>query len=189
MTVDHVVLPVILIGPVNAGKSTLAPLLAERLGADHVSLDDVCWRYLEDAGYDAEIARECFKRAGQAGALEYTIQFYPSAIERVIAEYPDRVIELGAGHSVYDDSEKRAAVKGILSAHPNVVLILPAADPDESIRILNARESNPHPDIVAMNEHFVRSPSNSELATITIYTQGCTPAQSCEGIVSRLMRV
>jgi adenylate kinase family enzyme len=179
-------MPIVLIGPVNAGKSTLAALLADRLGVPHVSLDDVCWVYFEQAGYDRAIARRYFERGGQAGALEYMIQFYPAAVECIVAEHPGSVIELGAGHTVYDDAEQLSYVKRALSSCSNVVLLLPSPDPEESLRILTARESNPHPEILAMNERFVRNPSNGELATMTVYTEGRTPEETCEEIVSRL---
>ena len=185
--VSRVTLPVILIGPVNAGKSTIAVLLAERLGVNRASLDEVCWEYFEqDAGYDEAVARRHFECGGQTRALEYVLQFYPAAVERIVAEYPQSVIELGAGHSVYDDPNQLERVKEILSLYPNVVLLLPSPDPDESLDILNARQSNPYPEIVEMNEHFVRHRSNYELATIRVYTKGKTPDETCEDIVSRL---
>ena len=109
MASTRVRLPVILIGPVNAGKSTIAPLLAERLAVEIASLDEVCWDYFDqNAGYDQEIARRLFQSGGQEQALEYVAQFYPAAVERVVAEYPKSVIELGAGHTVYDDPEQLA---------------------------------------------------------------------------------
>lgn len=132
-------LPVILIGPVNAGKSTIAPPLAARLGVGQVSLDEVCWGYFQEAGYDESVARQHFKRGGQDGALEYVSQFYPSAVERIVVEHPRSVIELGAGHSVYDDPDQLVRVKTSLAPYPNVVLLLPSPDTDESIAILNAR--------------------------------------------------
>jgi len=185
--IDRVTLPVILIGPVNAGKSTIAGLLAERLRMDRASLDELCWDYFtQDADYDEALAQEHFERGGQACALEYVIQFYPGAVERVVAEYPKSVIELGAGHSVYDDPNQLAQVKETLSPYPNVVLLLPSPNPDESLDILNARQSNPYPEIVEMNEHFVRHRSNYELATIRVYTKGKTPDETCEDTVSRL---
>ncbi|HLJ69132.1 MAG TPA: shikimate kinase [Chloroflexota bacterium] len=187
MQASTVQLPVILIGPVNAGKSTLAPLLAEALGVDHVSLDDLSWGYLQEAGYEEEVAREHFERGGQAGALDYIVQFYPSAVERIVEEYSRSVIELGAGHTVYDDPTDLARVKAALAPHPNVVLLLPSPDLGKSIRILNARQGNPHPEIVQMNARFVRHPSNHELATITVYTSDRTPEATCREILTRLV--
>lgn len=184
--ISGVTLPVVLIGPVNAGKSTIAVLLAQRLHVSCASLDELCWSYFEQAGYDEAVARRHFERGGQAGALEYVGYFYPGAVERIVTEHPQSVIELGAGHTVYDDSAQFARVKRVLAPYPNVVLLLPSPDPGESIQILSARESNPHPEIVEMNEHFVRHHSNHDLARITVYTKGKSPDETCEDIVSQL---
>jgi 2-phosphoglycerate kinase len=40
-----VIPPVVLIGPVSVGKSTVAGLLADRMGWPHVSMDAVCAGY------------------------------------------------------------------------------------------------------------------------------------------------
>ena len=45
-------LPVVLIGPVGVGKSTIAGLLAARMGWPQVSMDAVC------AGYYAEVSAD-----------------------------------------------------------------------------------------------------------------------------------
>jgi hypothetical protein len=183
----QVSLPVVLIGPVNAGKSTIAPMLAALLGVEHVGLDEVCWEYFEqDPGYDEGVARQHFLRGGQPGALAYMVRFYPGAVARVVREHPRSVIELGAGHSVYEDPEYLARVKEILAPCRNVILLLPSPDPETSLQILNARQSNPHPDVLEMNARFVRHPSNQELATMTVYTEGKTPEETCQEIMARL---
>lgn len=179
-------LPVVLIGPINAGKSTIAALLAERLDVPHCSLDDLSWGYFDDAGYDKEAARKHFERGGQAAAREYMVQFYAGAVERVLAEHTESVIDFGAGHTVHDDEEGAARMARALAPHPNVVLLLPSPDPAESIRILKERQSNPFPEIVALNEQFVRHPSYRELATVVVYTKERTPEETCEEILSRL---
>ena len=51
----HRCLEIILIGPVCTGKSTLAPLLADRLEVPQVSLDQISLTYLEELG-DGEAA-------------------------------------------------------------------------------------------------------------------------------------
>lgn len=40
-----VIPPVVVIGPVSVGKSTIGGLLADRLGWPHVSMDAVCAAY------------------------------------------------------------------------------------------------------------------------------------------------
>jgi shikimate kinase len=181
-------LPIVLIGPVNAGKSTIGELLAARLGVGRATLDELCWGYFEeDAGYDPAMAREQFERGGQAGALEYMVQFYSAAVERVLAEHPESVIDLGAGHTVHDNPHLLARTRQVMAPHPNVVLLLPSPDPDESLRILHERQSNPHPEAVTMNEQFVRNPSNRQLAKIIIYTNDNSPEETCQEIVDRLV--
>jgi shikimate kinase len=43
---------IILIGPVNAGKSTIAALFSQRLGWRCCPLDDNCWQHYQEQGYD-----------------------------------------------------------------------------------------------------------------------------------------
>ena len=49
--------PILFIGPVRAGKSTLARLVAARLKLTHVSLDDIRWQYYREIGYDDDLAK------------------------------------------------------------------------------------------------------------------------------------
>jgi adenylate kinase family enzyme len=67
---------VLLIGPINTGKSTLARLLAERLGRPHVSLDSVRWEYYRelaahvaytDGKTPVETADEVWRALGRLG--------------------------------------------------------------------------------------------------------------------------
>jgi shikimate kinase len=183
----RVSLPVVLIGPVNAGKSTIAEPLAQRLGVSCSSLDRVCWGYYRDQGCDTALAREIFEREGHTAFRTYIVPFYPLAVERVLREYPHSVIDLGAGHTVFDNPDLFTEVRRALAPHPNIVLLLPSPDPDESIRILSERRSNPMPEVVALNEYFVRHHSNSSLAKIIVYTKGKTPEETCDEIVERLV--
>jgi len=164
----------------------MSVLLAKMLGVEQVSLDDLCWEYFDQAGYEPEVARKHFERGGQAGALEYMVQFYPGAVERIVAEHPRSVIELGAGHTVYDRRDQLDRMKRALACCPNIILLLPSLDPDEALAILQARESNPHPEILALNERFVRHHSNRELATIEVYTKDRTPDETCAEIMAQL---
>ena len=107
-------------------------------------------------------------------------------MERVLAEYQNCVIDFGAGHSVYDSKELFGRAKAALEPHPNVILILPSPDADESIEILNERTK----DLTGSfgqgfnwNEYFVRHSSNYELAKFTAYTKGKTPDETCDQII------
>lgn len=182
----RITFPVVLIGPVNAGKSTIADMVAKHLRVGRGDLDVLCWDYFEQAGYDPAIAREHYERDGRTGKLKYMGQFYAEAVERILAEYRDCVIDLGAGHTVYDNLDQRARVKRAFAPHPNVVLLMPSSDLDESIRILGERQGHPDPDAVARNNHFVRSNSNLELAKLTLYTKDKTPNETCGEVLACL---
>ena len=94
---------VVLIGPLGAGKTTVAALLGQALGLPVVALDDVRWNYYAEVGYDADEAAMREAREGFIAKYQYWKPFEIHAVERVLAEHSDCVIEFGAGHSVYED--------------------------------------------------------------------------------------
>ena len=89
-----------------------------------------------------------------------------------------------AGHSVYDDPALSARVKRALAPFSHVVLLLPSPDEDISICILAERSPDEDSDVIGMNDYFVRHPSNAELATHTVYTEGKTPEEIRDEILS-----
>jgi shikimate kinase len=178
---------VILIGPIGAGKSTIADLLARKLNLPQVSMDDVRFDYYQEIGYDADFANR--KRAGEGlwGVLPYWKPFEAYAVERLLASHRNCVIDFGAGHSVYEDEVLFARVQNALSSYQNVCLLLPSLDPDESITILNEREPWLRETSPNINEHFVKHPSNYALAKFIIYTKGKTPDETCDEIARRIV--
>src|SRR5947209_4011845 len=95
---------IILIGPIRAGKSTIANLLSERLKLPRYSLDDLFLQYFEEIGFDHNNAKQIHEREGFAGLYKYWKPFEIYALERILSDYPDKcVIDLGGGHSVYED--------------------------------------------------------------------------------------
>jgi hypothetical protein len=185
---------IILIGPIRAGKSVIAELLAARLNMPHISLDDERWKYYAEIGYDeAEASRIAKTDDGVIGILEYWKPFEAHSVERVLADHPGSVIDFGAGHSVYDDAALFARVQKALAPYPNVILLLPSPDLDDSARILNERFTEllasevgeVDPRLLEVNAQFVRHPSNFALAKMIIYTNNKTPDQTCAEILSQ----
>ncbi|NUM49250.1 MAG: shikimate kinase [Anaerolineales bacterium] len=173
----------ILIGPIGTGKSTLGELLAKKLGLAQISMDDVRFDYYQEIGYDPALAEEKRKTNGIWGVYPYWKPFEAHAVERLLADHQACVFDLGAGHSVYEDPALFARVQKALVPYPNVILLLPSPDKDESIEILNEREPflrNTTPNI---NAHFIHHPSNETLAKIIIYTKNKTPEETCEEIL------
>jgi hypothetical protein len=183
---------IILIGPMRVGKSTLGTLIAEKLSVPQVSLDDVGGRYFDEIGFDADMARQLEKN-DLLTLLKYLWPFYPHVVERVLGEHHDCVIDLGAGHTVYEDASAFARVQQALAPYCNVLLILPSLDPDRSAAILRERTA----DLVwlqeirerhgfDMNEHFLRHPSNYRLAKLIVYTEGKSPEETRDEILERV---
>ena len=174
----------IFIGPVGTGKTTVGELLAEELECPQHSIDEFRWSYYSEIGYDAKQAQELVENHGFAALAEYWKPFEAHAVERLLADYSDCVFDLGAGHSVYDDPALSERVKRTLEPFSHVVLLLPSPNEDISIRILAERNPDEDPDVIGMNDYFVRHPSNTELATHTVYTEGKTPEEVRDEILS-----
>lgn len=182
---------VILIGPMSAGKSTIAPLLAEAFDLERVEMDTLRWAYYDEIGYDRALESRIAQQEGWPGLLCYWKPFEAHAVERAVSEHRNCVLDFGAGHSVYEDQELFQRVRRALAPFRYVVLLLPSPDLDRSVQIVNARFSQEmeaigqeaDPKLLEMNKFFVRHPSNQQLATRVVYTLEHTPEQTCEEIV------
>jgi hypothetical protein len=178
---SRMVFKVILIGPIRAGKSTVGRRLAERLNLPLRSLDIIFDSYLDEIGYDREHAAG-LKTQGFYELTKYWKPFEPYGVERLMSEPGDAIVDLGGGHSVYEDEALFARVKKALAPFPNVILIMPSPDPDESISILNERTGGYVSNGFDFHDNFVRSHCNYELAKHTVYTKGKTPEETCAEI-------
>ncbi|MBE2182182.1 MAG: shikimate kinase [Anaerolineae bacterium] len=185
---------IVLIGPVCAGKSTVGKVLAEQLGIPQVELDELRWDYYKEIGYDTVMAKEIADTEGMIALLRYWKPYEAYAVERVIATHSNCVIDFGAGHSVYEDDALFERVQAALAPNPYVVLIMPSPDLEASIAILNARfeqllqheVGTVSPELLSLNEHFVKHPSNHKLGKIVVYTQGKTPEETAREIIEKL---
>jgi hypothetical protein len=114
------------------------------------------------------------------GLIDYWKPFEAHAVERALEEYNNCVMDFGAGHSVYEDQELFERVEKALKPHKYVFLILPSPDSDRSVEVVNQRFSEllinevgkTDNELLALNEHFVRHPSNGLLAKMTFFTEG-----------------
>lgn len=189
-------LTIILIGPMWAGKSTIGQLLAEKLALPNYPMDELRWKYYQEMGYDKEKAAEISKAEGMAGIMRYWKPFEAYAVERILADHSQGVIDFGAGHSVYEDEALLARVQQALAPYPYVILLLPSPNLDESVSILHERArqlaeeygETLSADILASNEYFIRHPANHTLAKIVVYTKDKTPEETCAEIVLALSK-
>lgn len=186
---------IILIGPLGAGKTTVGRLLAERLNVPFCSVDAVRASYYARVGYDASLAAEIAASSqGMWQLLRYSKPFEARMVALIVAERRG-IIDFGASNSVYEDPALFARVESALAPFPNVILLLPSPDPQESAAILQQRlihmlttAGTPYSDeLFALNRHFVEHPSNGRLAKRIVYTADRTPAAICADILERLV--
>jgi len=178
---------IVLIGPVRTGKSTLGRLLAEKLGLPQVSLDIVRLKYYKEIGFDEALAAEVRQKGGFLAFMYYRELFSAHAIERMLAEHSGCVFDFGAG--ILESGEMFRRVQAALAGYPNVVLVLPSPDLEESLRILAERDPNPPRDLsFDILRHFLTHHTYYDLAKITVYTQGKSPLETCEEILRRVNR-
>jgi hypothetical protein len=89
------------------------------------------------------------------------------------------VIDLGGGHTVSDNPTRFARVQDALAPYPNVILLLPSPDPEESVRVLRTRRRTDYLDYV------VRHPCNYALAKHIVYTEGKSLEQIRDEVLER----
>ena len=182
---------IVLIGPMSVGKSTVAKLLSSKLSIPRYELDDVRQRFYTEIGYSERLASKIVGDEGMQGLIRYWKPFEAYAVERAIEEFENCIVDFGAGHSVYEDPELFSRVEEALRPIKHVILILPSPNLDRSVEIVNERFSDflvnevgkVDSELLRLNEHFVRHPSNSKLAKKTIYTEGNTIEQTCDAVI------
>ncbi len=178
-------LPVILLGPDHAGKTTVGKVLSERLGLPLRHLWELRDEYRQQLGYQEEEAEKAWAEGRHDAVYHYFQRFEAHAVQRAVKELPDSILELGPPQSVYDDPTLLEEVRAALEPYASVVLILPTPDVDESVRILRDRGEVVF-EGMEVNEHFIRHPSNVQLAKKVVYTEGRTPEETCEDIFNVL---
>jgi len=185
--------PVILMGPIGAGKTTIGRLLADSLNLPLCSVDDVRSHYYEKLGYDKSLASTiASSEGGVRGVLRYSEPFDAQMIKLLLAEIQQGIIDLGASNSVYDNKDLLTGVEDVLAPYPNSILLLPSADRKESAEILKNRLTRLlteagrsfTDELFDLNNYFIQHPSNYRLAKRIIFTKNKTP----ENIRDEIMR-
>jgi hypothetical protein len=179
----------ILIGPTGVGKTTVAALLGPRLGVPVVSLDRIRFGYYRELNYDeAQAAR--LRRESFESLIRYWQPFDAHAVVRALGEHRGCVFDFGAIHSVYDDPAHFQKVAAALAPYPNVVLLLPSDDAEESVRILHDRGKEPGMDETTLEmwrriiRRFVSNDSNRRLAKRVVLTRSLGPEQVADRVLA-----
>lgn len=152
-----------------------------------VSQDQVRWKYYREIGYDEDLARIIRQQGGFLALVLYWQQFVAYAVERMLSDYQNCVIDFGAGGCIVENDEGFARIQRALAPYPNVILLLPSADLEESVEILAERDPHPPKDLkFDFTQHYFARGLYSKLAKHTVYTKGKSPTESCEEI-SRIL--
>ena len=176
---------IILIGAMGAGKSTIGRLLAQKLDLPQVSMDRLRWDYYAEVGWSKEKQKQIAENQGFAGVYHYWKQYDLYAVERLLDEHHNCVIDFGAGHSIYEESEDLERACELLAPYTNVILLLPSPDLNESVEILRQRNQLIINGMEA-NKLTITHPSNWKLATHVVYTERQTPLETRDEILKHL---
>jgi hypothetical protein len=178
----------ILIGPMGAGKGTAGRLLAAALDRPYRSLDELSAPFYAEAGYDEGTERRIAASEGLLAALRYREPFNLHAMERSLAVYPDSILDFGAGHAIYDDPGRLERARRLLAPYPHVVLLLPAQDEDEAVRLLHARRPLPTGVGFDLHRYAVAHPAPRALAKWVVYTGGKGPQETRDEVLALISR-
>ena len=182
---------IIIIGPVGVGKTTQGQLVAKVLNKRSLSLDSIATEYYKASGFSQSHFEEAKKEVGYLKAYQ---QWWPSlayAAQKVVKDYPDCVIDFGAGHSHYEDELLFKKVKKTITLNSIIILLLPCADLERSVTLLRQRSIQERKrdwihDGYDFIEHWVKDYCNHDLATATIFTEDKTAEQTRDDILKAI---
>ncbi|BAY85339.1 shikimate kinase [Calothrix parasitica NIES-267] len=178
-------LPIVLIGSSNTYKTSVGKLIAEQLDLPFISLADISEQYYLKIGFSKTQQEQAWEENGADGFYRYIQPFNAYAIEKVVSEHQESVIEFAPEESVYDNDQLLEKIERILQPLTHVILLLYSSDIEESLRVIE--ESNTAiVNGMPINEHFVRYHSNHDLANYVVYTKDKTPEQTCEDVLSKV---
>lgn len=167
---------ILLIGPMWAGKTTIANIISTTLNMPRISLDN---REQLNEFYSNEKSFNNFK----------DFEFYLTGSVLTTLTEPS-VIDFGAGHSVYEDPVMFYEMSKLINKFTNVVYMIPSENKEESIQILNnrilQRNKNLSSQTLKDNRHFISMSCNEQLATIIQYTKDKTPEQISKEIFDKI---
>jgi shikimate kinase len=175
----------ILIGPVGVGKTTTSKLLAERLGVPRVSMDEVLFKYMAEAGFDENHWKHVMEKLGRTAGYRYLKVFGAYGVKRILEEHKDCVFDFGGGGVIGDFPDEFERIKQLLGEFENVVFLIPSENKADSLKFLYERLKIQTTGWTIL-EHLVYHPSHDELAKHKVFVAGRTPEEVCELILDRI---
>ena len=183
-------LPIVIIGPMCSGKTSVAKVLAKTLTLPRYPLDSLRWYYYLKFGLD--LSEDDVKKQGNfEDLLKFRKSYDLLVVEHALKEFRNGILEFGASHSYWEENGRLNKAKTLLSETRNIFLLLPTSNPKVNVSILNNRLAfrNKLPDLrilQSVNRKMIIGKSNFELAKHIIYTEGMSPDQIAETITLKL---
>ncbi len=174
---------IIIIGPIRTGKSTICKELSEKLKKTHVDMDEQRQLMYPEMGYSEEIAEKEYDLNGIKGWYLYQKPFELKAVKTIISNNNNAVIEFGGGQSVYEDENQVKEFIQLMQKEKHVFLLMPCNDNQKSIEILDKRIGDEEAEKI-LNRIFINSFTNKKVAKYIVYTNGKTPNETIEEIIS-----
>ncbi len=175
--------PIILIGPIGAGKTTVGKLLADKLSLPFYSLDEEARQYTEPLGYSDDQYDRIKKEKDLPAAYEYARDFFDEAVVQFLKTHDAGVFDFGGGHPVVPDPLKRQRIHKALEPYNQIFLLMPTPHVEESLGILRERNELAE-DEFDFNSLYFKERTFWDIAKHIVYTQGKTPEQTAAEIVT-----
>lgn len=171
------------------GKSSVGNEIAKATCIARIPMDRVRWYYYFRNGFSQEIDSSLDSFMDR---MAYGKPFEVEAVKNILIDFPDSIIDFGAGHSHFPDEAQFQLVQNLLSTVQNIFLLLPSEDKETSIRICNERLINREgkdldKEKLEANRWFIEHPSNFLLGKQVIYTENETPEETA-GRIIRLLK-
>lgn len=177
---------IILIGPEGAGKTTIGKIIAETLSKELYSLDRHRDELYAPYGYDREYGQKIYKEHGTFAFLAYwkpfefqTVQHILQNANKQVGSFYGKILDFGAGHSVYENPEQLHIIAELMKPYRNVILVLPCDDVAEAVEITEARRGHQ----LEYNKLFMEHESNRRLAKHVVYTKDRTPEECAQAVL------
>ena len=132
-------LPIILIGPMYAGKSSIASALSKKLQIPEVPLDYIAGYYYVKQGIDLLALANIMKSQNFKDYVDFMRAYELNAAVQVATEFQEGIISFGGGHSYFTDQEQLQKLLAIKELSPNIFLLLPSEDENISQKVLDGR--------------------------------------------------
>lgn len=166
---------IVLIGPLGVGKSTIAELVSTSREQPRCCFDELKLDYLTAAGFELEQAHAIRDSKGVYEMWLYSNDFRIVALERLFDEYPNHIIDLGAGDHCFEQPDQVKRAQHLFNQIGNSILLMPSKDLATSIRLLPGVKEQRY-----MNTFFIMHELNSTFAKHTLYTQHKSANQTAE---------